>query len=194
MHTSKYGRSALTKSPMMSSSFFCCGLQGVSGGKRYGVISDDLPQAPSPIALISNRRGEADRRRLDGTARARFLHIPPHPPPHLIPLTPSPSPPRYASCTDANDSSSTAAASSPVRACHPSHATHVPNTRFCTSAAILGSISTATTFRVAGRIRTVRLPVPGPTSRTTSVGLRLAWEGRSVTRSSRIESLCDNHR
>lgn len=37
-----------------------------------------------------------------------------------------------------------------------------------------GSISTATHFLTFSRIRTVRLPVPGPTSSTTSVGLRLA--------------------
>lgn len=52
--------------------------------------------------------------------------------------------------------------------------THVPRTRFCTSAAIRGSISLAITRLHAGRMRTVRLPVPGPTSRTTSVGLSSA--------------------
>lgn len=54
--------------------------------------------------------------------------------------------------------------------------THFPMNRFLTSAAIRGSISTATHFLTFSRIRTVRLPVPGPTSSTTSVGLRNAWE------------------
>lgn len=52
--------------------------------------------------------------------------------------------------------------------------TYVPSTRFCTSAAMRGSISLAITRRHTGRILTVRLPVPGPTSRTTSVGLSSA--------------------
>lgn len=54
--------------------------------------------------------------------------------------------------------------------------TYLPMNRFLTSAAIRGSISTATHFLTFSRIRTVRLPVPGPTSSTTSVGLRNAWE------------------
>ena len=41
-----------------------------------------------------------------------------------------------------------------------------PCTRFVTSAAILGSNSTAMTFFAFSSILTVRLPVPGPTSRT----------------------------
>lgn len=45
-----------------------------------------------------------------------------------------------------------------------------------TSAAILGSISTAVTLLAFSNIFTVRFPVPGPTSRTLSVGLRFAWE------------------
>ena len=50
-----------------------------------------------------------------------------------------------------------------------------PCTRFVNSAAILGSISTACNWRTPfSRIFIVRFPVPGPTSRTTSVGLRLA--------------------
>ncbi len=50
----------------------------------------------------------------------------------------------------------------------------LPCTRLVTSAAMRGSISTATTLRHASRMRTVRLPVPGPTSSTISVGLREA--------------------
>ena len=42
----------------------------------------------------------------------------------------------------------------------------LPCTRFVTSAAIRGSSSTAMTFLAFSRILTVRLPVPGPTSRT----------------------------
>lgn len=57
--------------------------------------------------------------------------------------------------------------------------THFPWTRFVTSAAIRGSISTAVTCFAFSRIRTVRFPVPGPTSRTLSVGRRLAWGGIS---------------
>lgn len=44
-----------------------------------------------------------------------------------------------------------------------------------TSAAMRGSSSTAMTLRAFSRIRTVKLPVPGPTSRTVSVGLRSAF-------------------
>lgn len=55
--------------------------------------------------------------------------------------------------------------------------THLPMKRFLTSAAMRGSISTATHFLTFSRMRTVRLPVPGPTSSTTSVGLRNAWVG-----------------
>ena len=40
---------------------------------------------------------------------------------------------------------------------------------------ILGSNSTAITFFAFSNILTVRFPVPGPTSRTTSVGLRFAF-------------------
>lgn len=50
-----------------------------------------------------------------------------------------------------------------------------PCTRFVTSAAIRGSSSTAITFFAFSRIRTVKFPVPGPTSRTTSEGLRFAF-------------------
>ena len=39
-----------------------------------------------------------------------------------------------------------------------------------TSAAILGSSSTAINFLHSGRARIVKFPVPGPTSRTVSVG------------------------
>lgn len=51
----------------------------------------------------------------------------------------------------------------------------VPCTRLVTSAAIRGSTSTQMHFFARSRIRTVRLPVPGPTSRTVSVGLRKAF-------------------
>jgi hypothetical protein len=105
MHTSKYGRSALTKSPMMSSNFRCSGL--------YTNQHHSLTTLPS-LAL-----------------------------------------------------------------------THLPNTRFVTSLAIRGSISTATTFRHCSNIRTVKFPVPGPTSRTTSVCFKFACDatksGMSVT-------------
>lgn len=94
MQTSKYGRSAFTKSPIISSNFRCSGL------------------------------------------------------PHHQPVS---------------------------LATHHHHAgTHLPKTRFVTSLAIRGSISTATTFRHCSRIRTVKFPVPGPTSRTTSVCFRFA--------------------
>jgi hypothetical protein len=53
-------------------------------------------------------------------------------------------------------------------------ASGVPCTRFVNSAAIRGSISTAVTDFAALRISTVKLPVPGPTSRTWSVCFRLA--------------------
>lgn len=92
MQTSKYGKSALTKSPMMISSFLCSGLG------------------------------------------------------------------RFNNCTRVSRWRST----------------HFPWTRFVSSAAILGSISTAVTCFAFSRILTVRFPVPGPTSRTLSVGLRLA--------------------
>ena len=39
---------------------------------------------------------------------------------------------------------------------------------------ILGSNSTAITFFAFSNMRTVKFPVPGPTSRTTSEGLRFA--------------------
>lgn len=52
--------------------------------------------------------------------------------------------------------------------------THFPCTRFVNSAAMRGSISTAVHDLHFSRIRTVRLPVPGPTSRTTSEGRRFA--------------------
>lgn len=58
--------------------------------------------------------------------------------------------------------------------------THFPCTRFVTSLAIRGSISTATTLRTCSRILTVKLPVPGPTSRTTSVGFKLAYRSKRV--------------
>lgn len=51
-------------------------------------------------------------------------------------------------------------------------ATHFPCTRFVSSAAIRGSISTAVTCFAFSSILTVRLPVPGPTSSTLSVGRR----------------------
>ena len=51
----------------------------------------------------------------------------------------------------------------------------VPWTRLVTSAAILGSNSTQMHFFARSSIRTVRFPVPGPTSRTVSVGLRYAF-------------------
>jgi hypothetical protein len=44
-----------------------------------------------------------------------------------------------------------------------------------TSAAILGSSSTAINFRHRGSARIVRFPVPGPTSRTVSVGCMKAF-------------------
>ena len=50
----------------------------------------------------------------------------------------------------------------------------VPWTRLVSSAAMRGSISTAVTALAALRIRTVRLPVPGPISRTWSLCLRCA--------------------
>jgi hypothetical protein len=52
--------------------------------------------------------------------------------------------------------------------------TYLPCTRLLSSAAILGSISTAVQVLHFSRMRTVRLPVPGPISRTTSEGRRLA--------------------
>jgi hypothetical protein len=52
--------------------------------------------------------------------------------------------------------------------------THVPCTRFITSAAIRGSISIAVTCFAFSKIFTVKFPVPGPTSKTLSVGLRFA--------------------
>ena len=69
------------------------------------------------------------------------------------------------------------------RAGSTSNNTHVPCTRFITSAAIRGSISTAVTFLAFSKILTVRLPVPGPTSSTLSVGLRFACveNGMSVS-------------
>lgn len=55
--------------------------------------------------------------------------------------------------------------------------TNFPWTRFVTSAAMRGSISMAMTCFAFSRMRTVRFPVPGPTSRTLSVGRRFAWRG-----------------
>lgn len=52
--------------------------------------------------------------------------------------------------------------------------TYLPCTRFVSSAAMRGSISTAVQCFAFSNIRTVRFPVPGPTSRTLSVGRRLA--------------------
>lgn len=51
---------------------------------------------------------------------------------------------------------------------------HFPCTRFVSSAAMRGSISTAVTCFAFSNIRTVKFPVPGPTSRTLSVGRRFA--------------------
>lgn len=45
-------------------------------------------------------------------------------------------------------------------------------TRFVISLAMRGSSSTATSFFAFSRMRTLMLPVPGPISRTVSVGLR----------------------
>jgi hypothetical protein len=53
--------------------------------------------------------------------------------------------------------------------------TYLPWTRFVSSAAMRGSISTAVQCFALSNISTVRFPVPGPTSRTLSVGRRLAW-------------------
>lgn len=53
-------------------------------------------------------------------------------------------------------------------------ATYLPCTRFVSSAAIRGSISTAVHDLHFSKIRTVKLPVPGPTSRTTSEGRKFA--------------------
>jgi hypothetical protein len=53
--------------------------------------------------------------------------------------------------------------------------TYFPWTRFVSSAAMRGSISTAVQCFAFSNIRTVRFPVPGPTSRTLSVGRRLAY-------------------
>ena len=50
----------------------------------------------------------------------------------------------------------------------------LPCTRLVTSAAILGSSSIQMHFFAFSKMRTVKLPVPGPTSRTVSVGLRKA--------------------
>lgn len=52
--------------------------------------------------------------------------------------------------------------------------THFPCTRFVSSAAMRGSISTAVHCLHFSRMRTVRLPVPGPTSSTTSDGRKFA--------------------
>ena len=52
--------------------------------------------------------------------------------------------------------------------------THFPWTLLTTSAAIRGSISTAVRCLAFSSILTVRLPVPGPTSRTRLVGYTLA--------------------
>ena len=56
----------------------------------------------------------------------------------------------------------------------------LPCTRFVSSAAIRGSISTAITFRAFSKILTVRLPVPGPTSRTTYQSQRIFIAGEKV--------------
>lgn len=56
----------------------------------------------------------------------------------------------------------------------PTKCTHFPRTRLLNSAAIRGSISTATHFLHFCRILIVRLPVPGPTSSTMSELLRFA--------------------
>jgi hypothetical protein len=100
MHTSKYGSSALTKSPIVMSNFLCSGLY--------------------------------DERVRYGRKECRYFGV------------------RRASIT------------------------YVPCTLLTSSAAILGSASTAVTCFTFSSIRTVRLPVPGPTSSTESVGLRFA--------------------
>lgn len=51
----------------------------------------------------------------------------------------------------------------------------VPITRLVISLAIRGSNSTATSFFAFSRMRTLMLPVPGPISRTVSVGFRPAF-------------------
>jgi hypothetical protein len=54
-------------------------------------------------------------------------------------------------------------------------ASSVSATRFCTSATMRGSSSTATTFFALARSFTVMLPVPGPISSTVSVARMLAF-------------------
>lgn len=56
----------------------------------------------------------------------------------------------------------------------------VPWTRFCNSATNRGSISQAITFLHFSRILTVIFPVPGPISRTTSVGRRADFSSMLV--------------
>lgn len=67
-----------------------------------------------------------------------------------------------------------------VRACRENEEgevrTYFPWTRFVNSAAMRGSISTAVTCFACSRMRTVKLPVPGPTSSTLSVGRRFAYK------------------
>lgn len=66
----------------------------------------------------------------------------------------------------------------------------LPCTRLVTSAAIRGSTSTAMTFLACSRMRIVRLPVPGPTSSTQSVGLRKAFwlqDGQGQRRGCKFE-------
>lgn len=61
----------------------------------------------------------------------------------------------------------------------------VPWTRFVTSAAMRGSISMAMQRRDFSRMRTVRFPVPGPTSRTIYAVLVVVvgwWGGRGDVR------------
>lgn len=69
--------------------------------------------------------------------------------------------------------------------------THLPWTRLVNSAAIRGSISTAVHSLHFSRIRTVKLPVPGPISRTESVDLRFALS--TILRAERTERLVDVH-
>ena len=75
---------------------------------------------------------------------------------------------------------------------HTNGSTHLPCTRFVNSAAMRGSISTAVTCFAFSNMRTVRLPVPGPTSSTLSVGRKLAYgscqnEDRAVRRAAHVK-------
>lgn len=71
--------------------------------------------------------------------------------------------------------------------------TYLPCTRFVSSAAIRGSISTAVQCFALFNISTVRFPVPGPTSRTLSVGRRFAWlTKQNSNHASREKTLDEN--